>query len=77
MRFQRCRRYLSCDWEFSEGGFNGLNENGSIRGGKEQQRGVIRSKRNIIMGSDTNGNGLVKEAPPQGKAFSMASLAIT
>ena len=29
------------------------------------------------MGSDTNGNGLVKEAPRQGKAFSMASLAIT
>ena len=44
------------------GWLNGLNENGSIRGGKEKQRGVIRGKRNIIMGSDTNGNGLVKRS---------------
>src|SRR2546421_12223958 len=43
------------------GVFNGLNENRSIRGEKEKQRGVIRSKRKLVMGSDTNGNGLVKK----------------
>jgi hypothetical protein len=68
---------LSCNWEFSEGVFNGLNENGRIRGRKEKQRGVIRSERNIVIGSDTNGYGFVKEAPRQSKAFGIASLAIT
>jgi hypothetical protein len=73
MRFQPCL----VTGNSRRGFLNGLNENGSIRGRKKKQGDVIRSKRNIVMGSDTNGNGLVKEAPRQGKAFSMASLAIT